>query len=143
MTIECEDLFGAGIINDPTSANLLSFMPLRTWIGLKLIDDPNKDSTNCSTHFPGLLWRRREADASVARTDRRPTGRAANPHGRCTTSRLGRTTAERAFPMALEMAKVLEEWRVYGEPKQTKAAQAIQFYHGPTTLTVSCTRIGT
>ena len=43
MTIEAEDLFGAGIINDPTSADMQSFMPLRTWIGLKLIDDPSKD----------------------------------------------------------------------------------------------------
>jgi hypothetical protein len=43
MTIEIEDLFGAGINNDPVSVDLQSFMPLRTWVGLKLIDDPSKD----------------------------------------------------------------------------------------------------
>ncbi len=43
MTIEAEDVFGAGIINDFASADMQSFMPLRIWIGLKLIDDPNKD----------------------------------------------------------------------------------------------------
>lgn len=42
MTIEIEDLFGAGLNDSPTSADLQSFMPLRTWIGLKLIDDPDK-----------------------------------------------------------------------------------------------------
>ena len=43
MTIEAEDLFGAGIINEPMSADLQSFFPLRTWVGLKTIDDPTKD----------------------------------------------------------------------------------------------------
>ena len=43
MTIEAEDLFGAGIKADSMSADMQSFMPLRTWVGLKLIDDPNKD----------------------------------------------------------------------------------------------------
>lgn len=42
MTIEAEDLFGAGIVSDPTSADMQSFMPLRIWIGLKLIDNPNR-----------------------------------------------------------------------------------------------------
>ena len=43
LTIEIEDLFGAGINAEPASADVQSFMPLRTWIGLKLIDDPDKD----------------------------------------------------------------------------------------------------
>jgi hypothetical protein len=43
LTIEIEDLFGAGINSEPVSADVQSFMPLRTWIGLKLIDDPDKD----------------------------------------------------------------------------------------------------
>ena len=56
MTIEIEDLFGAGINSDPVSADMQSFMPLRTWIGLKLIDDPNKDlntllDTFCSGYY--------------------------------------------------------------------------------------------
>ena len=43
MTIEAEDLFGAGINDQSTSADMQSFMPLRIWLGLKLMDDPNKD----------------------------------------------------------------------------------------------------
>lgn len=43
MTIEIEDIFGGGINADPISADLQSFMPLRTWVGLKLIDDPSRD----------------------------------------------------------------------------------------------------
>ena len=53
MTIEAEDLFGASIINDPMSADMQSFMPLRTWIGLKLIDDPNKDLNTLLDTFCG------------------------------------------------------------------------------------------
>lgn len=41
LTAECEDLFGAGLNNDPISADLQSFMPLRTWVGMKLLDDPS------------------------------------------------------------------------------------------------------
>ncbi len=43
VTIEIEDLFGAGINAEPVSVDLQSFMPLRTWVGLKLIDDPSKN----------------------------------------------------------------------------------------------------
>jgi hypothetical protein len=43
MTVEAEDLFGAGINADPTSADMASFMPLRIWVGMKLLDDPDKD----------------------------------------------------------------------------------------------------
>ena len=43
VTIEIEDLFGAGINAEPVSVDLQSFMPLRTWIGLKLIDEPAKN----------------------------------------------------------------------------------------------------
>ncbi len=43
ITVEIEDLFGAGINRDPVSMDLQSFLPLRTWVGLKLIDDPGKD----------------------------------------------------------------------------------------------------
>lgn len=43
MAIEAEDVFGAGIVSDANSADMQSFMPLRIWIGMKLIDDPNKD----------------------------------------------------------------------------------------------------
>ena len=39
MTIEIEDLFGAGLNAEPTSFDLQSFMPLRTWIGMKLLDN--------------------------------------------------------------------------------------------------------
>ena len=51
MTIEAEDVFGAGINDDPTSADMQSFMPLRTWIGLKLIDDPRKDLSTLLDRF--------------------------------------------------------------------------------------------
>jgi hypothetical protein len=44
VTIEIEDLFGAGINAEPVSVDLQSFMPLRTWVGLKLIDDPSKNT---------------------------------------------------------------------------------------------------
>lgn len=43
MMIEAEDLFGAGFKANSTSADMQSFMPLRTWLGLKLLDDPSKD----------------------------------------------------------------------------------------------------
>jgi hypothetical protein len=43
VTVECEDLFGAGLNADPVSADLQSFMPLRTWVGMKLLDRPNDD----------------------------------------------------------------------------------------------------
>lgn len=43
LTVECEDLFGAGVNDDPISADLQSFMPLRTWVGLKLMVDPDRD----------------------------------------------------------------------------------------------------
>lgn len=43
VTIEIEDIFGAGINAEPVSVDLQSFMPLRTWVGSKLIDDPAKN----------------------------------------------------------------------------------------------------
>jgi Domain of unknown function (DUF4838) len=51
MTIEAEDLFGAGIVNDPISADMQSFMPLRIWIGMKLIDNPDKDLSSLLDTF--------------------------------------------------------------------------------------------
>ncbi len=54
VTIEAEDLFGGGILNEPTSADLQSFFPLRTWVGLKLMDNPDKDlNTLLDTFFRG------------------------------------------------------------------------------------------
>jgi len=53
MTIEAEDLFGGGIVNEPTSADMQSFFPLRIWVGLKTIDDPNKDLNTLIDTFCG------------------------------------------------------------------------------------------
>ena len=41
VTIENEDFMGAGLNGDPASNDLQSFMPLRAWLGMKLIDDPD------------------------------------------------------------------------------------------------------
>ena len=43
VTIECEDFMGAGLNDTPQSNDLQSFMPLRCWLGMKLIDDPDRD----------------------------------------------------------------------------------------------------
>ena len=43
VTIENEDFLGAGLVDNPQSNDLQSFMPLRCWLGLKLIDDPDRD----------------------------------------------------------------------------------------------------
>ncbi len=43
MTIEAEDVFGGGIVSEPTSADMQSFFPLRTWVGMKLMDNPDQD----------------------------------------------------------------------------------------------------
>lgn len=43
VTIECEDFMGAGLNGDPASNDLQSFMPLRAWLGMKLLDDPSRE----------------------------------------------------------------------------------------------------
>ncbi|MFO0904000.1 MAG: DUF4838 domain-containing protein [Pirellulales bacterium] len=43
VTIECEDFLGAGFNDSTTSCDLQSFMPLRAWLGMKLLDDPDRD----------------------------------------------------------------------------------------------------
>ena len=43
VTIENEDFLGAGLNDTPQSNDLQSFMPLRCWLGMKLIDDPDRD----------------------------------------------------------------------------------------------------
>lgn len=43
VTIECEDFMGAGLNDTPQSNDLQSFMPLRCWMGMKLLDDPDRD----------------------------------------------------------------------------------------------------
>lgn len=43
VTVECEDFMGAGLNGDPASNDLQSFMPLRAWLGMKLLDDPSRE----------------------------------------------------------------------------------------------------
>ncbi len=43
VTIENEDFMGAGLNDSPTSNDLQSFMPLRAWLGMKLLDDPSHE----------------------------------------------------------------------------------------------------
>ena len=43
VTIECEDFMGAGLNDSPQSNDLQSFMPLRCWLGMKLLDDPSHE----------------------------------------------------------------------------------------------------
>ena len=42
ITLECEDFMGAGLNGDAASNDLQSFMPLRAWLGMKLLDDPSR-----------------------------------------------------------------------------------------------------
>lgn len=44
LTIEVEDFMGAGLEPGPVSNDLQSFMPLRAWLGMKLLDDPQRDA---------------------------------------------------------------------------------------------------
>ncbi|MCY2963691.1 MAG: DUF4838 domain-containing protein [Planctomycetota bacterium] len=43
VTIECEDFMGAGLNDSPQSNDLQSFLPLRAWLGMKLLDDPSRE----------------------------------------------------------------------------------------------------
>lgn len=43
VTIEVEDFMGAGLTDSPQSNDMQSFMPLRCWVGMKLLDDPSRD----------------------------------------------------------------------------------------------------
>lgn len=43
VTIEVEDFMGAGLTESPQSNDMQSFMPLRCWVGMKLLDDPSRD----------------------------------------------------------------------------------------------------
>ena len=43
VTIECEDFLGAGVNDSPQSNDLQSFMPLRCWLGMKLLDNPDRE----------------------------------------------------------------------------------------------------
>ena len=40
---EIEDFMGAGLNSTPTSNDLQSFLPLRAWVAMKLLDDPLQD----------------------------------------------------------------------------------------------------
>ena len=51
MTIEVEDFLGGGVDPGPISNDLQSFMPLRAWLGLKLLDDPQRDVETLLTTF--------------------------------------------------------------------------------------------
>ncbi len=51
MTIEVEDFMGASLEPGPISNDLQSFMPLRAWLGLKLLDDPDRDVDALLTTF--------------------------------------------------------------------------------------------
>ncbi len=51
MTIEVEDFMGASLEPGPVSNDLQSFMPLRAWLGLKLLDDPQRDVEALLTTF--------------------------------------------------------------------------------------------
>lgn len=43
MTVEVEDFMGGSLEPGPISNDMQSFMPLRAWLGLKLLDDPQRD----------------------------------------------------------------------------------------------------
>jgi hypothetical protein len=43
VTIECEDFLGGGVDSNNQTNDLQSFMPLRAWIGMKLMDNPDHD----------------------------------------------------------------------------------------------------
>ena len=43
VTLECEDFMGAGLNGDSASNDLQSFMPLRAWLGMKLMDEPSRE----------------------------------------------------------------------------------------------------
>jgi len=43
ITLECEDFMGAGLNGEAASNDLQSFMPLRAWLGMKLLDDPSRE----------------------------------------------------------------------------------------------------
>ena len=43
IPLECEDFMGAGLNGDAASNDLQSFMPLRAWLGMKLLDDPSRE----------------------------------------------------------------------------------------------------
>ncbi|MFO0875952.1 MAG: DUF4838 domain-containing protein [Gemmataceae bacterium] len=56
VTVECEDFLGAGFDPHPQSFDLQSFMTLQTWVGMKLLDDPNREprlliATFCRGYF--------------------------------------------------------------------------------------------
>lgn len=51
MTVEVEDFMGASLDPGPISNDMQSFMPLRAWLGLKLMDDPYRDVETLLTTF--------------------------------------------------------------------------------------------
>lgn len=51
VTVECEDFLGAGFDPHPQSSDLQSFMTLQTWVGMKLLEDPNRDLEPLVTTF--------------------------------------------------------------------------------------------
>lgn len=51
VTVEVEDFMGAGLNSEWMSYDLQSFIPLRVWLGMKLLDDPSKDPEELLTVF--------------------------------------------------------------------------------------------
>lgn len=51
VTVECEDFLGAGFDPHPQSLDLQSFMTLQTWVGMKLLEDPNREVEPLVTTF--------------------------------------------------------------------------------------------
>lgn len=51
VTVECEDFLGAGFDPHPQSLDLQSFMPLQTWVGMKLLEDPDRELEPLITTF--------------------------------------------------------------------------------------------
>ncbi len=56
VTVECEDFLGAGFDPHPQSSDLQSFMTLKTWVGMKLLEDPSREAeplvaTFCRGYF--------------------------------------------------------------------------------------------
>ena len=65
VTIECEDFMGAGLNDSPQSNDLQSFMPLRCWLGMKLLDDPSHElepllQTFCRGYYGAAAKQMRE-----------------------------------------------------------------------------------
>ncbi len=57
VTVECE-ILGSGFDPHPQSSDLQSFMTLKTWVGMKLLEDPSRESGPLVSDILSRLLRR-------------------------------------------------------------------------------------